>query len=64
MHKELYLSTDRSLNGQVGVTWTTTTVTTTTSSSGAGGNANNEVIKSTWEIARKNGNVAPKTLFR
>ena len=38
--------------------------TTTTSSGGVGAGAGYEVIKSTWEIARKNGNVAPKTLFR
>ena len=55
---------------QPGVTWTTTTVTTTTASgsgSAAGGlvgDSERGLISSTWEMARKNGNVAPKTLFR
>jgi hemoglobin-like flavoprotein len=40
----------------------TTVSTTTTSASGASGA--HELIRSTWEVARKNGSIAPKVLFR
>jgi hypothetical protein len=48
---------------QPGTTVVTKTVTTTTTSAaGAGGDFS--LIKSAWELARKNGNIAPKFLFR
>ena len=47
-----------------GTTVVTKTVTTTTTSSADGVSGDYALIKSTWELARKNGNIAPKFLFR
>lgn len=49
---------------QPGTTVVTTKTTTTTVSSADGASGDYALIKSTWELARKNGNVAPKFLFR